>query len=121
MCLQIRTAFSVPEQTKRIAQAAFSNSGLYIQVRDQEFCHVVVEVVVQGREGLLRFYGVRKIRSGTGIFVTAGQGGYALAWHPREHWPQASLAVPGEFSHSLSWEDCGGAAEQRRGGIVPWK
>jgi len=35
MCLQIEIAFSVPEQTKRIALAAFPNGNLYLQMRDE--------------------------------------------------------------------------------------
>ncbi len=35
MCLQIEIAFSVPEQTKRVALAAFPNGNLYLQMRDE--------------------------------------------------------------------------------------
>ena len=35
MCLQIELAFSVPEQTKRVAQAAFPKGNVYMKMRDE--------------------------------------------------------------------------------------
>ena len=35
MCLQIETAFSVPEQTQRVVEAAFPNGSLFIHMRDE--------------------------------------------------------------------------------------
>lgn len=35
MCLQIEIVFSVPEQTKQVALAAFPNGNLYLQMRDE--------------------------------------------------------------------------------------
>ena len=35
MCLQIEIAYSVPEQTKRVAQAAFPRGNRYMQMRDE--------------------------------------------------------------------------------------
>lgn len=35
MCLQIQTALAVPEQTERVARAAFPKGSLYLQMRQE--------------------------------------------------------------------------------------